>query len=228
MNNTRNKSVICFYMAIAVLVIGLICSGIANYRTEQANDSLLEELNNTTEILTSTQAELVQTQNDLMTAHDKSIILQDELNKANEIIASREGEIYFIDCEVTEYEINMLAKTVWGEARGCNKLEQSAVVWCILNRVDDGQGSIAQVITAPDQFHGYSSSYPVTKEIKALCEDVVARWKLEKMLGGDFGRTLPSKYLFFSSDKTGIGNVFRTAWSGNYEVWDWDCWNPYS
>lgn len=227
MNNMKWKS-FGYWVAMAVLVIGLVSFGIANYRTSQSNETLLEELNNNKAILITTQEELVATQNNLAAANDKSAALQEELDTANEITASREGEIYFIDCEVTEYEIAMLAKTVYGEARGCSKLEQSAVVWCILNRVDDGQGSIAQVITAPNQFHGYNSSFPVTDEIKALVEDVVARWKLEKMIDGNVGRTLPSNYLYFSSDGTGIGNIFRTTYGGNYEVWDWDCWNPYS
>ena len=29
-----------------------------------------------------------------------------------------------------------LARTVWGEARGCSTTEQAAVAWCVLNRVD--------------------------------------------------------------------------------------------
>ena len=193
------------------------------------------ELNNNEENLITVQEELIKTKNDFNAECEKSNNLQqqldktnEELDKANEIIASHDGEVYFVDCEVTEYEINMLAKAVWGEARGCNKLQQSAVVWCILNRVDAGRGSIAEVITAPDQFHGYSRNFPVTDEIKTLVEDVVARWKLEKTICGDVGRTLPSKYLYFRSDGTGIGNIFRTEWSGNYEVWNWDCWNPYS
>ena len=37
----------------------------------------------------------------------------------------------------TEKEIEMLAKTVYGEALVTNsQTEMSAVVWCILNRVD--------------------------------------------------------------------------------------------
>lgn len=227
MNNIRDKFISCF-VAIAILVVGILSLCIMNYRATQTNERLVEELNNSTAILISTQAELAQAQKDIMTEQSKSASLQEELNRANEIIASREGEIYFIDCEVTEYEINMLAKTVYGEARGCNKLEQSAVAWCILNRVDAGRGNIAQVITAPGQFHGYSRDFPVTDEIKSLVKDVVARWKLEKMIDGDVGRTLPSNYLYFSADGTGIGNIFRTTYSGNYEVWDWDCWNPYS
>ena len=57
---------------------------------------------------------------------------------------------------VSDEEIDMLAKTVWGEARGCNEYEQSLVVWCILNRYDDGRfgSSVKDIITAPHQFQG--------------------------------------------------------------------------
>jgi hypothetical protein len=150
-----------------------------------------------------------------------------DLNDANTIIEALKDEEYVVGFTVTNTEINMLAKTVWGEARGTNKMEQSAVVWCILNRVDAGWGSISEVITAPNQFHGYSPNFPVTDEIRALVEDVVARWKFEKACGGNVGRTLPSNYLYFRADSTGLSNVFRTEWDGNYEVWNWDCWNPY-
>ena len=177
--------------------------------------------------LASVKQELNIVQNSLSAESDKLTNTQDELNRANEVIASREGDVYFIDCEVTEYEINMIAKTVWGEAGGCSALEQSAVVWCILNRVDEGRGSIAQVITAPNQFHGYSSNFPVTDEIKALVKDVVARWKIEKLCYGDVGRTLPGNYTYFVADGTGAGNIFNTSWRGDGERWDWNCWNPY-
>ena len=169
--------------------------------------------------------------NELNTELDKLstelVETKEELERSNEIIATRDGEVYFVDLEVTEREITMLAQTVYGEARGCGKLQQSAVVWCILNRVDAGRGTIAQVITAPNQFHGYSSSFPVTDEIEAVVRDVVARWKLEKTVCGDVGRTLPNNYLYFAADGTGSGNVFRTSWNGGNR-WNWDCWNPYS
>ncbi len=33
----------------------------------------------------------------------------------------------------------MIAKTIWGEARGTSMTEKAAVAWCILNRVDSGE-----------------------------------------------------------------------------------------
>lgn len=47
-----------------------------------------------------------------------------------------------------------LARTVWGEARGCTTTEQAAVVWCVLNRVDsqDFPDDILEVLEQPNQF----------------------------------------------------------------------------
>lgn len=203
--------IIALICAVAIF-IACVYFGYGYYTTREKLVSTQQEINVLSVNYDELNAELVET--------------KEALEQSNEIIASRESDVYFIDCEVTEREISMLAKTVYGEANGCSKLQQSAVVWCILNRVDAGRGSIAQVITAPGQFHGYSSSFPVTEEIEALVRDVIARWKLEKITCGDVGRTLPSKYTYFASDGTGKGNVFRTSWSGG-ERWNWDCWNPY-
>jgi hypothetical protein len=165
--------------------------------------------------------------NELTTAREMLIAAQDELSRATVVIESFDGTAYKVNMTVSDKELDMIAKTVWGEARGCSILEQSAVVWCILNRVDSGRGTIAQVITAYEQFHGYSSNNPVTEKQLAIAKDVVARWLLEKYTYGDVGRTLPKEYLYFKSDSTGLGNIFRTEWTGDYEVWDWNCWNPY-
>lgn len=122
-------------------------------------------------------------------------------------------------------EVEMLAKMVYGEARGCSRLHQSAVIWCVLNRVDAGGGSIEDVITAPNQFVGYNSNTPVTDDIKALVEDVLIRWQMEKKCCGDVGRTLPPEYRWFYGD--GKVNYFRDAYKGDYNTWDWSLENPY-
>lgn len=74
----------------------------------------------------------------------------------------------------SESDVELIAKTVWQEARGIpSKAEQAAVVWCILNRVDDDRwgDTIAEVVTAPHQF-AYDAGAPVTDELRQLAEDV--------------------------------------------------------
>lgn len=156
------------------------------------------------------------------------------------VIAFLLGMLLFMEDEYNEYylvephdveitletsEVEMIAKTVYGEARGLDTLDQSAVIWCILNRVDAGYGSITEVITAPNQFTGYKVSNPVTDEFRALAEDVLTRWYMESTCCGEVGRTLPKDYLWFVG-RNGT-NHFRNAWSGDYDVWDWSYYNPY-
>ena len=125
----------------------------------------------------------------------------------------------------TEEEVTVLAKMLWGEARGISSdMEKAACVWCVLNRVDDGQGTIVEVVTAPYQFVGYQESHPVDADLYDLCEDVLSRWYREKDGETDVGRVLPSDYLFFTGD--GYHNNFRNAYK-NGTVWTWDYESPY-
>lgn len=133
---------------------------------------------------------------------------------------------FIVDIEIDTTEVELIAKTVYEEAGNQDTMGQAAVIWCILNRVDAGYGTITEVITAKNQFVGYRRTNPVTDEIKALTEDVLIRWKMEKMCIGEVGRVLPSDYLWFRGD--GKRNYFRNAYRGNFDVWNWNCWNPYS
>lgn len=225
--NKNKLVVIVFSVILLIMIAALIIFGISNYNIMQENESLAAKLIDTQKELAVTQDELFVAEESFRIEADRHLMTQRELEEANEYIDILIDEKFSIDYEVTNAEIEIIAKAVWGEARGCNQLEQSAVIWCILNRVDAGYGTIVEVVTAPNQFHGYDHSFPVTDEIRELTEDVIARWKLEKAYGRNFGRTLPSEYLYFSADATGISNVFRTKWTGECEVWNWNCWNPY-
>ena len=96
-----------------------------------------------------------------------------------------------------EAEVEMLARLIWGEARGVpSDMHKAAVVWCVLNRVD-AEGwpdTVAEVVTQPHQFAGYSPDYPATEEFKAIAADVLTRWEREKREGGEVGRVLPAEY----------------------------------
>ncbi len=145
-----------------------------------------------------------------------------------EVVTDQECETVFTDYGLLKFEkesINMLAKLVWGEARGIDSTdEKAAVVWCVTNRVDAGYGSIEEVITAPNQFTGYRASNPVTDELYDLALDVLTRWKLEQLGDTDVGRVLPKEYLFFAGD--GSHNIFRTSYRGGTR-WDWSLPSPY-
>ena len=125
----------------------------------------------------------------------------------------------------TNEDVDILAKMVWGEARGvASDMEKAAVVWCVLNRVDAGYGSIKDVVTAPYQFSGYMESNPLEPKIIDIVLDVLDRWQVERVMGDTIGRVLPSDYLWFTGD--GTRNYFKNKY-GAKESWNWDCYNPY-
>lgn len=127
---------------------------------------------------------------------------------------------------IPQEDINALARTIWGEARGVpSKAEQAAVAWCVLNRVDAGYGdTVLEVVSAPGQFYGYSSNYPLDDDLVDLAKDVLTRWYREKDGETDVGRTLPPGYYYFSGD--GYHNYFRKEYRSS-TYWDWSLPDPY-
>lgn len=141
----------------------------------------------------------------------------------------------------TEADVEMLARLIYTEARGVkSKTEQAAVVWVVLNRLDNTnrlQKTIADVVCAPHQFD-YRPWAPVLPEFAELAEDVLERWQAEKRAtagspaspGGasrsakDVGRVLPVEYQYFEGD--GGRNWFSAEWKSQ-EYWDWGLASPY-
>ena len=127
----------------------------------------------------------------------------------------------------TYEEVEMLAKTIWAEARGVpSTARQAAVAWCALNRLDAGTfgDTLADVLSKPYQF-AYDPASPVTDEFLTLADDVLCRWYLEKTGAQDVGRTLPEDYLFFEGD--GLENHFRKEYEKTGDTWDWSLPDPY-
>lgn len=120
--------------------------------------------------------------------------------------------------EVPEHEITMLARLVWGEAGSCPADEQRLVVWTVFQRVDDGRfggDSIEDVITARNQFMGYSPKNRVDSEIYDMCTEEYLKWK-----NGEEAPTLepyaPETPYFFFEGRRGedgkLHNFFRKNW----------------
>lgn len=129
----------------------------------------------------------------------------------------------------TDEELEIMAKILYREARGVkSKAEQAAVIWCILNRVDDGQwgDTIKEVATYPHAF-AWIPDTPVDQELLMLVADVCERWNLEKAGAIEVGRTLPRDYLFFHSTEDHIGNRFTQVYKGT-DYWDWGLPSPYN
>lgn len=119
-----------------------------------------------------------------------------------------------------------IAKTIGVEAPYCTKMEQAAVAWCILNRVDSPEfpNTVYEVVTAPNQF-GYFSSTPIRDDLYELALDVLNRWKFEHTGYMDIGRVLPKEYMYFWGDCI-AHNYFRINETDQI-YWDWSLPNPY-
>lgn len=149
-------------------------------------------------------------------------------------------ELMSYECYAGETLVQALAKTVTAEIGGLDdhgsygtaKMEEAAVVWCILNRVDTyyaaGEAAhVEEIVKAPHQF-AYRRWIKIHDGMEDLVVDVLVRWRLEKSgLVEDCGRVLPPEYLFFHGD--GHHNHFRIKYDDYniYNFWDWSLPDPY-
>lgn len=149
-------------------------------------------------------------------------------------------ELLSYECYRGETLVQALAKTVTAEIGGLTdhkafstaRMEEAAVVWCILNRVDtyyaDGKAEHIEKITKAKHQFAYYSWGDIHEGMEELVVDVLIRWKLEKSgLLEDCGRVLPKEYLFFHGDTH--HNHFRIKYDDHniYNYWDWSLPDPY-
>lgn len=200
------------FMAAAMIVVTLITVAIVSAISDKGTDA--EPPQDGAQALAPT-ASTVYTPEGTEAAETA----KNELTEASEKVA--QADAFVPDPE----EVEALAKTVYREARGCSKIEQAAVIWCILNRVDSRYfpDTVLGVITQPHQF-AYSDDTPVWPSLTALAEDVLTRWHDEKEGAEDVGRVLPAGYVYFVGD--GKSNHFTIEYRGR-DFWDWSLPNPY-
>jgi len=143
---------------------------------------------------------------------------------ADELFAlekARAGELYllqederleeapYIPRRWTEDCVVVISRMVWGEGRGVSRNEQKLIVWTVINRLENGRygSSLIGVVRARGQFHGYSSRFPVTEEIREMVIEVLEAWDR-----GEAAKVYPPfaqtpYYLYFHGD--GRHNWFR-------------------
>lgn len=129
----------------------------------------------------------------------------------------------------TEDDVIMVSKVLYNECRGStlSTIEKACVAWTILNRVDDGWGTISEVITEPKQF-AYSHGTPVWDNLYIIAKDVLERWNAEQNGQTDVGRVLPREYKWFGGQDG--HNWFRDKYDmsqGDHNIWDYSLPNPY-
>ena len=115
--------------------------------------------------------------------------------------------------KITQKDIDALAAVMYIEARGLDTREVAMVAWCVLNRVDRGDGSISGICYS-NQFALYhtNAAYHNKTVYAWLAEDVLTRYYLEKMGETAVGRVLPPNYYYFTGD--GKHNYFRADFYG--------------
>lgn len=130
------------------------------------------------------------------------------------------------EAEQERETIVLLAKMLWGEARGCSTTEQAACVWVALNRVNDPRwpDTLREVLLQPEQFRGLREDNPATEELMALAEDVLSRRARELAGEAAVGRVIPEDYFFWAGD--GKRNHFRKEYESK-ERWGWSMESPY-
>lgn len=116
-----------------------------------------------------------------------------------------------------EVDAVLLAKTMWGEYRDSSNYAQAAsVCFCITNRAAAYGKSIAEIVKAPGQFHGYSDSNPVDAELYKIACSVLLWLEIED-LGVGYGRPIPTDYLWFEA-APGMVNTYRNAYQGGEHI----------
>lgn len=178
---------------------------------------------------------------DLQDTNERLDILNERIeeldSKVQELSIEKEEDLpeYHKEAEYprlyTEEDAIVLAKMLWGEARGIgtyetngncvsSKCQQAAVIWTVLNRYDAGYAdTIIEVVTVKNQFVGYRASNPVDEELMELVMDVLDRWNDEKHGESDVGRVLPADYMWFRGD--GRYNHFRNDYNSTTR-WGWN------
>ena len=238
---------IIWNVVLICMILSLIC-GISACRKNTTQNEIVDDVAAVTD--TSVVEDNEQSDEEIERPVDEEPIIEDttevnnettevEVETSNTVIPedviesddSVEAEVPTTPIEsVNRDDAIMLAKLVYGEARGVYSLtEQACVMWTVLNRVDAGYGdTIAEVITAPGQYY-YSSSFGTIdgygRDLVALAEDVLTRWYREKAGETDVGRVLPADYLWFHGD--GEHNWFRNAYQSPYDKWYYSWPSPY-
>lgn len=129
-------------------------------------------------------------------------------------------------------EVKILAQCLKGEAGDARSdMQKAAVVWCVLNRVDNEHpyypDDIISVVTQQYQFTGWNEDQPVIDELVDIVMDVLGRWEAERRGKVNVGRVLPVEYLWFYGQTS--TNYFRDSYetTENTNIWDWSLPNPY-
>lgn len=204
-----NKYIICIIEVICALVF------LSAFGTQEVSDDEVEM----TEVPTLYQKEILFTSSAATSVSETQETTAEQVTE-QETVSEDTYITYF-----TEDDIKDIAKLLLRECGGVpSKTEQACVAWCVLNRVDEYDSSIHEVLRSPNQFAFYEST-EIQDDLYDLAKDVLSRWNDERNGISDVGRVLPKEYTYFHGD--GVHNYFRNSFDGDYETWDYSLESPY-
>lgn len=221
MRKTKEKAwiLMVWSLTLPLLILGLMVN--LYHQMNQVNQAV-QELDLRLQSLNETYDDFVEDVSSQMDVLGQEVeSLKGEVEALNIKVGSNQKQATV----VTRGELEAMAKVLYHEARGEDTTQQSAVVWCILNRLDHGGygDSIMEVVTSPHQFAWHPDA-PVQEDLLWVVTDVVSRWNWEKQGLKDSGRTLPSTYLYFTARD---GENKFTEEFGGTGYWDWSLPSPY-
>lgn len=213
------KKIICILSICFVFCISNFCEALNLNSIDVQINQLIETQKNAHEM--AEYARLLESKEAVQIAQNYWMEAQNQLN----ILYTEKEKMNSATNYFSESDVIMIAKVMWGEARGiASDTEVACIGWTILNRVDAGYAStIKEVITAPGQFY-YSNSFLLETRFYNLAKDVLTRWGLEKLGYTNVGRVLPNNYLWYYGD--GQHNWFRNKYQGGSR-WNYSLPSPY-
>ena len=143
---------------------------------------------------------------------DRIIQLQQE-HEAEILTLNREHE-YGGNISEIEKEAEYISKVVYGMGRNHSVNDQMAIVWCILNRVENKAhpSTIAEVCQQPQQWIGYSDDNPVLTEIYDVVLPILKDWH------NNSHRPMDKSYVYlsWSSDEILLRDTFEVTKATHY------------
>lgn len=199
--------------------------------TTEITESTTEDIEITEVVETETEditEDVVISTNTYETTEHTETITDTTYEPTESIVEPTTEEYNVVYSTTDEYSAIIIAKTIYGEARGIWSItEQACIAWTILNRVDCYSGTVESIVTEPNQF-AYSYYFPTVddfgRDLVSLAKDVMGRWEAEKNGIVDVGRVLPSDYMWYGGN--GYHNYFRNSYEGG-NTWDYSLGSPY-
>lgn len=177
-----------------------------------------EELESVNVVVATQEGVINQLESDL----SETRLFVEQSTYGTEIIEETEPVVSVdtIQHDFTQYEVELLARLIQSEigSNGVVLSQREAVVWCVLNRLDDSRfpNTIEGILFAPNQFTGYGLHHALKDNFINIANQVLCYYEYEKQTGDTSYRVLPSNYYFFRGN--GTVNLFRQEYKSTGEI----------